>query len=55
MIKEGRIPKIARILVNMQEEYIELAILCTDGEYDPEEWTHHDLLDFLTKGEFKDG
>ena len=41
---------IAAILLKLQSEYIEIALLSTDGRYNQEEWTHKDVLDFLTQG-----
>jgi hypothetical protein len=41
---------IAAILLKLQAEYVEIALLSTDGRYDQEQWTHRDVLDFLTKG-----
>ena len=41
---------IAAILLKLQAEYVEIALLSTDGRYNQETWTHRDILDFLTKG-----
>ncbi len=42
---------IAAILLKLQSEYVEVALLATDGNYDQTTWTHKNVLDFLTKGE----
>lgn len=41
---------IAAILLKLQAEYVQIAILATDGYYDQATWTHKNVLDFLTKG-----
>ena len=46
---------IASILIKIQTEYNDLARLATDDHYDPYEWTHKDVLDFLTKGDAGNG
>ena len=48
---QGRGSFIAKLLVKLQLEYVDLAMLATDGEYVAEEWTHNEVMDFLTKGE----
>ena len=52
MIDNKKERQIAKIMVELQQEYVELATLCTDGSFNPNRWTHRNLLDFLTKGEF---
>ena len=49
-ITKENVELIAKILIVMKTEYLELAYLATDGEY-KEGWTHTDIMDFLTKGE----
>ena len=41
---------IAAILLKLKSEYVEVALLATDGHYDQETWTHKNVLDFLTEG-----
>tara|TARA_Y100000296_G_C5063638_1_gene201178 strand:+ start:382 stop:612 length:231 start_codon:yes stop_codon:yes gene_type:complete len=48
-IKKENVELIAKILIVMKTEYLELAYLATDGEY-KEGWTHTDIMNFLTKG-----
>lgn len=38
------------IITKLLTEYIEVAHLSTDGNYDPD-WTHTDVLNYLTYGE----
>jgi hypothetical protein len=42
--------RIAAILLKLQSEYVDIALLATDGHYDQATWTHKNVLDFLTKG-----
>ena len=41
---------IAAVLLKLQAEYVDIALLATDGHYDQATWTHKNVLDFLTKG-----
>lgn len=54
MIENQKERQLAKILVDLQEQYAEIATLSTDGSFDPSRWTHKNLLDFLTKGELTD-
>ena len=53
MVDKGRVEALAKILLRLQEEYIEIATLSTDGEYSSDRWSHDDLLNFLTQGELQ--
>ena len=50
MVEKDRTSTLAQILINLQAEYIEVCTLATDGEFDPDSWSHKHVLDFLTKG-----
>ena len=54
-ISTDEIKLIASILIKIQTEYNDLARLATDDHYDPHEWTHKDVLDFLTRGDEGNG
>ena len=49
-VTKENVELLAKILIVMKTEYLELAYLATDGEY-KEGWTHTRIMDFLTKGE----
>lgn len=51
LISSGKSEFVARVVIRLQLDYIELARLTTDDQYDVK-WTHTKLMDFLTKGEF---
>jgi len=51
LVSKGNQEFVARILVRLQLEYMELARLATDGEYEAGDWTHRDVMDFLTTGQ----
>ena len=38
---------IVKLIAQLEEEYEELALLASMGEYKPT-WTHRDLLDYIT-------
>jgi hypothetical protein len=40
---------LAKLILRLQEEYIAIAQLATDGHY-KERWTHKQVLDYLTQG-----
>jgi hypothetical protein len=44
---ENRLEFLAELLVRLEREYIELARLSTDDNYQPN-WTHTQVLDYLT-------
>ena len=37
-----------QLIDNLKKEYIDLAKLSTFGEYKEEEWTHEDVLNYVT-------
>lgn len=49
-VSSDEIKIIASLLIKLQMDYTDLARLATDDQYDPNTWTHKDVLDFLTKG-----
>ena len=49
-VSSDEIKIIASLLIKLQMDYTDLARLATDDKYDPNTWTHKDVLDFLTKG-----
>jgi len=49
-IKKKEIKFLAKLILKLQKDYIEVAKLSSDGRY-KETWTHAKLLDYLTKGE----
>lgn len=49
-IKKKEIKFLAKLILKLQKDYIEIAKLSSDGRY-KESWTHAKLLDYLTKGE----
>jgi len=50
MVETDRVTALAKILISLQSEYIDVCILSTDGEFNPDSWSHKNVLDFLTKG-----
>ena len=46
-IKNNKIEFIANLIVTLQKDYIDLALLSTDGQY-KENWTHTQTLDYIT-------
>ena len=50
LVKKGRSATVAALILRLQMDYLQVATLSTDGEYDSKVWTHKDVLDFLTKG-----
>jgi hypothetical protein len=46
-IKTDRLTFLANMLITLQKEYQELALLSTDGEY-KSSWTHRQVLDCVT-------
>jgi hypothetical protein len=44
---EGKVGFLANLIVNLENQYHELATLSTDGKY-KEDWTHTKVLDYLT-------
>ena len=50
LVKKGRSATVAALILRLQMDYLQVATLSTDGEYDAKVWTHKDVLDFLTKG-----
>ena len=50
LVRKGKSATVAALIIRLQMDYLQLAILSTDGEYDAKVWTHKDVLDFLTKG-----
>ena len=49
-IKKKEIKFLAKLILKLQKDYIEIAALASDGQYQ-ETWSHKKLLDYLTKGE----
>ena len=50
MVETDRLPALAKILISLQSEYIDVCLLSTDGEFNPDSWSHKKVLDLLTKG-----
>ena len=48
-IKEKETDIIVKLKLRLQKDYIEMALLATDGQY-KEHWSHKKVLDYLTKG-----
>jgi hypothetical protein len=46
-IKNNKIEFIANLIVTLQQDYIDLALLSTYGDY-KENWTHTQTLDHIT-------
>lgn len=46
-IVQNKIEFLAKIIITLQENYIDVATLSTDGNYN-EQWTHERVLDYLT-------
>jgi hypothetical protein len=46
-IKNDKIEFLANLIINLQKEYQEIALLSTDGEFQPS-WTHKMVMDHLT-------
>ena len=51
VVEKNKLEGLAKLLVALQSEYIEVCILATDGKFDPDSWSHKRVLNFLTKGE----
>ena len=51
LVEQGKIETLAVLLIKQHFEYTQLAKLATDGEYDEDEWTHKNVMDFVTKGD----
>jgi hypothetical protein len=49
-IKKKETAFLAKLILKLQKDYLEVAKLSSDGRY-KETWTHANLLDYLTKGE----
>ena len=49
-VKKKQTEFLAKLILKLQKDYIEVAALASDGQYQ-ETWTHKKLLDYLTKGE----
>ena len=49
-IKKKETKFLAKLILKLQKDYIEVAKLSSDGRY-KETWTHAKLLDYLTRGE----
>lgn len=46
-IKNDKIEFLANLIINLQTEYQEIALLSTDGEFQTS-WTHKMVMDHLT-------
>lgn len=46
-IVQGKVEFIAKLIMKLQEDYVEVSTLSTDGNYN-EQWTHQQVLDYLT-------
>lgn len=46
-IVQNKAEFLAQLIVTLQENYIDVATLSTDGNYN-EQWTHKEVLDYLT-------
>jgi hypothetical protein len=46
-IKDDSLEFLATLLAKLQQDYEEIAMLSTDGNYQPN-WTHKQVLDYLT-------
>ena len=53
LVNQGKTATVAALVIRLQMDYLNLATLSTDGEYDPNLWTHKDVMNFLTKGDIK--
>jgi hypothetical protein len=49
-VKKGQTGFLSKLILKLQKDYIELAHLSSDGQYE-DTWTHKNLLDYLTRGE----
>ena len=47
LANQGKYSFLAKLFVKIQLEYVELAKLSTDGEYETGEWSHEEEMDFL--------
>jgi len=48
-IKREDTELLAKLILRLQEEYIAIAQLATDGHYKGK-WTHKEVLDYITQG-----
>ncbi len=46
-IVQNKVEFLAKLIVTLQENYVDIATLSTDGNYH-EQWTHKQVLDYLT-------
>jgi len=46
-IDEGKVEFLTNLIYTFQKNYIEVAELCTEGEYNIS-WSHKKLLDYIT-------
>ena len=46
-VDDGNAEMVAKFMLHLKEEYVELATLATRGEYG-RSWTHKQILDFVT-------
>lgn len=46
-VDSGEIALIAQLLSRAYKDYVEVAYLCTDGNY-TDQWTHKDVLSYFT-------
>jgi len=46
-VDDGNAEMVAKFMLHLKEEYVELATLATRGEY-RRSWTHKQILDFVT-------
>ena len=46
-VDSGEVELIAQLLSQAYKDYVELAYLCTDGNY-TDSWTHKDVLSYFT-------
>lgn len=46
-VKKDKLDFLANLILSFQNDYQELATLCTDGNYN-EKWSHKKVLDYIT-------
>ena len=46
-VEDGNAEMVAKFMLHLKDEYVELATLSTQGEY-RRSWTHKQILDFVT-------
>lgn len=46
-IVQNKVEFLAKLIITLQENYVEVSTLSTDGNYN-EQWTHKQVLDYIT-------